>query len=100
MLEIERGDEGRIRLSGRFDASQAAKAQEAFDALDGPTVVDMAKLSYISSLGLGVLLQTQKRLRGESGGGGLKLVNVSKHIHDIFRFSGFHAIFEIEESAD
>jgi anti-anti-sigma factor len=99
MLDIERGEEGQIKLRGRFDASQAAKATEAFSQLDGPTVIDMSGLSYISSLGLGVLLQTQKRLR-EGGSEGLKLVKISKHIHDIFRFSGFHAIFEIEEPTD
>ena len=56
--------------------------------------VDFQRLEYISSAGLGVLLKTQKRLADT--GGGLKIINVNKHIHDVFRYSGFHAIFEIE----
>jgi hypothetical protein len=28
--------------------------------------------------------------------GGLKLVNVNSHINDIFRYSGFDRLFEIE----
>jgi anti-sigma B factor antagonist len=56
-------------------------------------IVDFAKLDYISSAGLGILLAAQKRLseRGES----LKLINVNSHIRDVFRFSGFDTIFDI-----
>ncbi len=56
--------------------------------------LDMGRLDYISSAGLGVLLKTQKRLM--AGGGGLRLVNVSRHINDIFSYSGFDKLFEIE----
>ena len=48
----------------------------------------------ISSAGLGVLLKTQKRL--VAGGSGLKIINVNNHIKDVFRYSGFNAIFDIE----
>jgi hypothetical protein len=34
-----------------------------------------------------VLLKTQKRVM--QSGRGLKLVNVNRHIHDIFRYAGF-----------
>ncbi len=46
------------------------------------------------SAGLGVLLKTQKRL--VETGVGLKIINVNNHIHDVFRYSGFNSIFEIE----
>ena len=39
-------------------------------------------------------LKTQKRL--VEGGAGLKIINVNNHIHDVFHYSGFHTIFEIE----
>jgi anti-sigma B factor antagonist len=53
----------------------------------------MAQLEYVSSAGLGVLLRTHKRLMvGEIG---LELVNVNKHIADIFRYSGFDKLFAI-----
>jgi anti-sigma B factor antagonist len=99
MFEIGLGDRGQVVLSGRFDASQADKARAVFDALTAPTEVDLSGLDYISSLGLSVLLKTQKRLR-ESCGGGLRLVHVNKHIMDIFRFSGFQHIFEIASDGD
>lgn len=94
MLQIRRGESGEVVLVGRFDASQADQAADVFDDLSGPSVVDCAGLDYISSMGLGVLLKTQKRLR--AGGAGLKLVRVNRHILEVLNYAGFHQIFEIE----
>lgn len=96
MFEIRLGQQGEVICEGRLDASQAAKAQTFLDALSAPHVLDLSGLEYISSAGLGVLLRTQKRVL--QTGGGLRLVNVSRHIRDIFRYSGFDRIFEIEGS--
>ena len=95
MLEITVGEAGEIRLSGRFDASQEAKATAFFNEVQGGQVVDLSQLSYISSIGLGILLGTQKRLVGATGQG-LKLVNLNPHLMDIFRYSGLCQIFQIE----
>ena len=94
MFEIDFGEDGEVVVAGRLDAAQADKAQTFLDQVPEPHVIDMGGLEYISSAGLGVLLKTQKRLM--AGGGGLKLVNVSNHINDIFRYSGFDKLFEIE----
>lgn len=94
MLEIKYGDRGQIVLSGRFDASQAERAEAFLTKVEESREVDLGGLQYISSLGLGVLLATQKRLM--SSGHGLKLTNVRGHIREIFHFSGFEQVFEIE----
>ena len=96
MFEIEYGQNGEIICTGRLDAAQCAKAQTFMDEVSGASVLDFQSLDYISSAGLGVLLKTQKRL--VAAGGGLKIINVNNHIFDVFRYSGFHAIFEIEGS--
>lgn len=96
MFDIRLGEQGEVICEGRLDASQAAKAQTFLDALPAPHVVDLGGLEYISSAGLGVLLRTQKRVL--QAGGGLRLIKVKRHIHDIFRYSGFDRIFEIESS--
>lgn len=93
MFEILLANDGIVTVEGRLDASQAVKAQTFLDQLDGPCVLDLSKLEYISSAGLGVLLKTHKRLMGS--GSGIKLINVNHHIHDIFRYSGFDKLFEI-----
>lgn len=95
MFDIKLGAGGEVVLSGRFDAAQADRAEEFMDRhVTEPTVVDFKELEYISSAGLGVFLKTQKKLM--ETGGGLRFINMNRHIHDIFRFSGFDKIFEIE----
>ena len=94
MFEIKEEEGGTLILSGRLDAAQETKARAVFDALTEPCVVDLKDLAYISSLGLGILLRTQKRLKAASGQG-LTLIHVSPHIHDVFRYSGFDQVFDI-----
>jgi anti-sigma B factor antagonist len=98
MFDIGFNDDGGVVVSGRLDAAQATKAQEFLDQVAEHCVIDMGGLEYISSAGLGVLLRTHKRLM--TGAGGLKLVNVNNHINDIFSYSGFDKLFEIETSGD
>lgn len=93
MFEIETGPGGEILLSGRLDATQVEKAREVLLALEESRTVDFAKLEYIASAGLGVLLATQKRLG--SKGCSIRLVNLNNHIKDVLHFSGFDQIFEI-----
>ncbi len=94
MLEIDFGDDGVICLEGRLDASQSERAQSFLDSVEQASVLDFEKLEYISSAGLGVLLRTQKRLM--ASGGSLKLINVNNHIMDVFKYSGFDHIFEVQ----
>ena len=93
MLDIKVGNKGEIIMAGRFDASQAVKAETFMAALTESRLVDLGGLEYISSLGLGVLLATQKRLM--ASGHALKLVNVRGHVREVFHYSGFERIFEI-----
>jgi anti-sigma B factor antagonist len=93
MFEIEYGKDGAVMCCGRLDAAQCNKAEGFLAGLEGANTLDFTDLEYISSAGLGILLKTQKRLVAE--GAGLKIINVNNHIHDVFRYSGFHTIFEI-----
>jgi len=94
MLAIDNGAPGVVVISGRLDAAQSPTAQSFLDKVDGTVTLDCSRLEYISSAGLGVLLKTQKRLL--AGGGKLRLSGVSKHLRDIFGYSGFDQLFEIE----
>lgn len=93
MFEIELSDDDRVLVRGRLDAAQAEKAQNFLDQIDGQCDLDLAQLEYVSSAGLGVLLKTHKRLLGS--GNSLRLINVNKHIVDVFGYSGFDQLFEI-----
>jgi anti-sigma B factor antagonist len=97
MLTIDFGADGSVAIVGRLDAAQCATAQSFLDRVQGTVTVDCRRLEYISSAGLGVLLKTQKRLLGS--GGKLRLVGVNRHLQDIFQYSGFDQIFEIEAAS-
>jgi len=98
MFEIDFGNEGEVIVTGRLDAAQAEKAQRFLDQVPTPRVLDMRRLEYISSAGLGVLLKTQKRLM--ASGEGLKLINVNHHISEVLRYSGFDKLFEVVAADD
>jgi anti-sigma B factor antagonist len=94
MLAIDYGPAGSVIVSGRLDAAQSPVAQAFLDKVEGTVTLDCTALEYISSAGLGVLLKTQKRL--VASGGKLRLTGVSRHLQDIFGYSGFDQLFEIE----
>ena len=93
MFEIQVAANNEVVLSGRLDASQAEKARSFFLGLTEGTTINFARLDYISSAGLGILLAAQKKL--SQSGQSLRLINVNSHIRDVFHFSGFDQIFEI-----
>ena len=59
--------------------------------------IDCAGLDYIASAGLVLLLKTQKRLMG--AGGGIRLRGLSRSTREIFVFSRFDQVFEIEPAS-
>ena len=56
--------------------------------------MNFSDLDYISSMGLGVLLEAQQRL--QSKGHALRLTGMKSHTPLVFELAGFDAIFEID----
>lgn len=94
MFDIRLTENGEVRITGRLDASQVDKARGVLDKIEASCVLNMKGLDYISSAGLGILLATQKRLM--EAGQKLKITNMSNHIRDIFHYTRFDSVFEIE----
>jgi len=88
---LENGD---ISFHGRLDASQVDKANAALGQVDKSCTINFHDLEYISSAGLGVLISNEKRLK--ENGHTFRLIGLNKHIRDVFRYTGFDHIFEIE----
>ncbi len=84
-------------MAGRLDATQCDSALRFLERLAEPRVIDLARLEYIASSGLRVFLMTQKRVMGS--GTGLRLINVSPQVHDIFRYAGFDQIIDMTRAA-
>ena len=92
----QNGDALTIALEGRLDTITAPDLEkELKDSLDGVNALtlDFAKLDYISSAGLRVLLSAHKAM---SRKGGLKVTNVSEIVNEVFEVTGFADILTIE----
>lgn len=93
MFDVKILENDNIEFSGRLDASQAEKAEKILEQVKISCSLDMKGLEYISSAGLGILLMHQKRLK--DAGHALRLINLNKHVRDVFILTGFDQIFEI-----
>ncbi|MBR5966609.1 MAG: STAS domain-containing protein [Treponema sp.] len=86
-----------VELSGRLDTTTAPQLEEALaSALDGvkDLVFDFNQIQYISSAGLRVLLNTQKKI--SAAGGSMKLVGVNDVVREVFEVTGFINILSVE----
>jgi anti-anti-sigma factor len=97
MFEIRQGDAGVVTMAGRLDATQCDAALKFLNEIAQLRVIDLARLEYIASAGLRVILLSQKRCK--AAGGGVRLINVAPAIHDIFHFAGFDQILDITRAA-
>lgn len=98
MLNLEKKSENgclAIALGGRLDTVTSPELEKELKALDGVTVLtlDFAKLEYISSAGLRVLLAAQKTMNRQ---GSMKIQHVNETIREIFEVTGFSDILTIE----
>ena len=94
--KTQNGSELAVALVGRLDTTTSPQLEQELKAsLDGVTQLtfDLAELEYISSAGLRVLLSAQKTMNKQ---GGMKLINVSETIMEIFEVTGFSDILTIE----
>lgn len=85
-----------VALTGRLDTTTApaleAELNASFDGLEVLTL-DFAKLEYISSAGLRVLLAAQKIMSKQ---GSMTVCNVNSDIMEVFEITGFSDILTIE----
>ena len=84
-----------VALEGRLDTTTAPKLEELRGSVDGVSrlVFDLAKLEYISSAGLRVLLAMQKLMNRQ---GAMLLRNVTEAVMEVFEVTGFSDILRIE----
>lgn len=84
-----------VKPIGRIDVNTAAEFGTSInDDLDNMVelVIDFDEIVYISSIGLRVLLELQKRMKEQ---GNMKLIRVKPEIMEIFKMTGFHNILTI-----
>ena len=90
------GTELTVNIAGRLDTTTAPQLEAEFkQSITGveKLVLDFAKLEYLSSAGLRVLLKTQKVMNKQ---GEMIIKNVNDTINEIFEVTGFIDILTIE----
>lgn len=86
----------KIALEGRLDTATAPQLEEELNqsiADNTELILDFAKLEYISSAGLRVLLTAQKIMNKQ---GRMVIQNVNDVITEVFEVTGFADILTIE----
>ena len=104
-LDVETGQVGDasvLTLRGEIDVYTAPRLRQAIiDLVDGGAtniVVDMEKVDFLDSTGLGVLVGGLKRVKVKEGS--LSIVTTQDKILKIFDITGLNKAFAIHASVD
>jgi anti-sigma B factor antagonist len=104
-MEIKEEKRGKVKivgLRGKLDANSSQAVENQLLALlnqgEDRLVLDFSELTYISSLGLRVLMMVAKNIKKVNGK--LALAGLNDHIYEIFKIARFTTIFSIYPSSD
>lgn len=89
-----------VKAEGRIDTTTAVdfgtKINDLLDDSDEEIkelILDLAGVDYVSSIGLRVILELQKRMNNQ---GSMRLLNVTPPVLEVFEMTGFTNILTIE----
>jgi anti-sigma B factor antagonist len=87
-----------VKVTGRIDSATAPRVSETLNAImdEGryKLILDMSDITFISSAGLRVLVNTQKVCRRYNRGE-IVLTNVPANIYSALDLAGFTSLFKI-----
>ena len=91
-----------FELEGRLDSSTSSQLEKKLlDSLESGKknmVIDFARVDYISSAGLRVLLMAAKK--SKAAGGKVRLCALMDNVREVFDIAGFTSIFSITSSQE
>ena len=82
-----------IYVSGRLDANAVEHVRDTLLNWEGPIILDLGKLNYISSAGLSLLLMTLKKQKESSLE--MQLVNLRPDVKNVLVIAGYDKLFKI-----
>lgn len=101
-IELDGLTVARVKIDGYLDSSTFPRLREHLDQLiqeqQYNCLLDLKDLDYISSAGLGVLMQMLRQVRENNGD--LKIVNMSEKIERVFNLLGFSRLMKIYDSEE
>jgi anti-sigma B factor antagonist len=99
---IKRDQQTVLTVRGEIDVYTAPRLRQAIvdlvDAGSTNLVIDMEKVDFLDSTGLGVLVEGLKRVR--TRGGDLSIVVTQDKIIKIFEITGLNKAFSLHTSVD
>lgn len=90
------GSEYTFLLEGRLDTITSPALESKINEVIGDATkltLDFAKLEFISSAGLRVLLGTLQNMEGK---GEMVVCNLTQPVHEVFELTGFARLFNIK----
>jgi anti-sigma B factor antagonist/stage II sporulation protein AA (anti-sigma F factor antagonist) len=100
--EEKKGEILLLRIIGRLDAISSPQAEKkVFDCINTgqyKLLLDFAKVDYLSSAGMRMLLSTTKKLKTLSGK--LVVCAVTPNVMDVLKMSGFDHVLELAKSEE
>jgi len=104
-MDIVKSEHGYYRvltLSGKITVSEAVRLKEEVDvelnAGQSKLIFDLAKVHFIDSAGLGMLMVIQNRLHDLDNN--INIINIPEKILRVFKLSRLNTIFNIYNSID
>ncbi len=89
-------------INGRIDAVTTSDAEQYLNSLvdnnETNIIIDCKNLDYINSSGLRILIMNLKKQTARNKK--LLLCNLQNNIKDVFKFSGFTNLFDVELDLD
>jgi anti-sigma B factor antagonist len=99
-MDIQRrleGDVAILSLEGRLDLTSASSLKEAskevLNSSSKKVILNMDKVDFINSSGLGALVSILKEVRNSQGS--MRLTNLAPYVKEIFDITQLTNIFEI-----
>lgn len=89
-----------VTVRGELDILTAPflweQMEPALAGLTGKLVFEFAELGFIDSMGLGVIVRAQSRLRGEAPERQIIVRNLNAHARKVFEITGLDRVLDVE----
>ena len=91
-----------MRVAGEIDMATAPRLRQHVQTVTARNlaglVLDLDRVDFIDSTGLGVMVGAAKRMRMIDGG--FRIVCSQKHLNDLFRLTRLNEVFDLYESLE
>jgi anti-sigma B factor antagonist len=89
-----------VAVRGELDVLTAPflweRMEPALAGITGKLVLDFAELGFIDSMGLGIIVRAQSRLRGEAPERQIVVRHLNAHARKVFEITGLDRVLDVQ----